>query len=327
MEDRTTLAPGFAKLDKRERYILHLRFFEGLTQSQIAERVGISQMHVSRLIRRSLEKLREEIGELDDPLPSCGLPATTRSRRSHPRPREAPRERCRHPRPVQRLLRRERAPRRRARQPGPRRRRQRPLHDRRHAAVQAVLPRRRDATGHAHHHVPALLSHLGHRERGQDRASPHLLRDARQLLVRRLLQGRGHRLGARAVRPSRHRPRQGVGERLRRRRPGAGGRRGRRAVEVTRLRRRAHRPPRAQGQLLGARRAHRAVRARARSCTTTSVPRWAATTPTAPRAATAIAFSSTGTWCSCSTTWTRPAPSRRCPSPASTPAWASSASP
>ena len=67
MEDRTTLAPGFAKLDKRERYILHLRFFEGLTQSQIAERVGISQMHVSRLIRRSLEKLREEIGDLDNP--------------------------------------------------------------------------------------------------------------------------------------------------------------------------------------------------------------------------------------------------------------------
>ena len=67
MEDRTVLAPGFAKLDSRERYILHLRFFEGLTQSQIAARVGISQMHVSRLIRRSLEKLREEIGELDAP--------------------------------------------------------------------------------------------------------------------------------------------------------------------------------------------------------------------------------------------------------------------
>jgi RNA polymerase sigma-B factor len=67
MEDRTTLAPGFAKLDKRERYILHLRFFEGLTQSQIAERVGISQMHVSRLIRRSLEKLRDEIGDVDNP--------------------------------------------------------------------------------------------------------------------------------------------------------------------------------------------------------------------------------------------------------------------
>ena len=67
MEDRTMLAPGFAKLESRERYILHLRFFEGLTQSQIASRVGISQMHVSRLIRRSLEKLREEIGELNAP--------------------------------------------------------------------------------------------------------------------------------------------------------------------------------------------------------------------------------------------------------------------
>ena len=48
-------------LDERERQILHLRFFDGLTQSQIAQQVGISQMHVSRLIRRSLEKIRDEI--------------------------------------------------------------------------------------------------------------------------------------------------------------------------------------------------------------------------------------------------------------------------
>ena len=60
-EDRAVLAPGFRALDERERMILHLRFFEGLTQSQIAQQVGISQMHVSRLIRRSLEKIREEI--------------------------------------------------------------------------------------------------------------------------------------------------------------------------------------------------------------------------------------------------------------------------
>jgi RNA polymerase sigma-B factor len=60
-EDRAVLAPGFRVLDERERRILHLRFFEGLTQSQIAQQVGISQMHVSRLIRRSLEKIREEI--------------------------------------------------------------------------------------------------------------------------------------------------------------------------------------------------------------------------------------------------------------------------
>ena len=62
-EDRTVLAPGFRALDDRERRILQLRFFAGLTQSQIAQQVGISQMHVSRLIRRSLEKIREAIAE------------------------------------------------------------------------------------------------------------------------------------------------------------------------------------------------------------------------------------------------------------------------
>jgi RNA polymerase sigma-B factor len=60
-EDRAILEPGLAVLDERERRIIHLRFWQGLTQSQIAERVGISQMHVSRLIRRSLEKLRREV--------------------------------------------------------------------------------------------------------------------------------------------------------------------------------------------------------------------------------------------------------------------------
>src|SRR5207248_10881582 len=65
-EDRAVLAPGFRVLDERERKILHLRFFKGLTQSQIAQQVGISQMHVSRLIRRSLEKIREEIGDAEE---------------------------------------------------------------------------------------------------------------------------------------------------------------------------------------------------------------------------------------------------------------------
>jgi RNA polymerase sigma-B factor len=62
-EDRAVLAPGFRVLDARERKILQLRFFDGLTQSQIAQQVGISQMHVSRLIRRSLEKIRSEIAD------------------------------------------------------------------------------------------------------------------------------------------------------------------------------------------------------------------------------------------------------------------------
>ena len=57
---RATLDAGLAGLPPRERVILHLRFEEGLTQSQIAEKIGISQMHVSRLIRRAIESLRED---------------------------------------------------------------------------------------------------------------------------------------------------------------------------------------------------------------------------------------------------------------------------
>lgn len=62
-EHRVVLAPGLRALEPRERTILRLRFHEGLTQSQIARRVGISQMHVSRLIRRSLETIRETVAE------------------------------------------------------------------------------------------------------------------------------------------------------------------------------------------------------------------------------------------------------------------------
>jgi RNA polymerase sigma-B factor len=61
-EDRALLARGFRALDERERRLLHLAFFEGMSQARIACEVGISQIHVSRLTRRALEKLRAEIG-------------------------------------------------------------------------------------------------------------------------------------------------------------------------------------------------------------------------------------------------------------------------
>ena len=79
-EDRAMLEPGLDVLDERERRIIHLRFWEGLTQSQIAAQVGISQMHVSRLIRRALEKVRD--GDRDDPWPSGarGLTAASEPR-------------------------------------------------------------------------------------------------------------------------------------------------------------------------------------------------------------------------------------------------------
>lgn len=63
VEFRTTLAPLLGKLPERERTLLKLRFFANLTQSQIAERVGMSQMHVSRLLSQTLARLRRELGE------------------------------------------------------------------------------------------------------------------------------------------------------------------------------------------------------------------------------------------------------------------------
>ncbi|HEY3507045.1 MAG TPA: RNA polymerase sigma factor SigF [Actinocatenispora sp.] len=62
VEDRESLRPLLAKLPERERTIVVLRFFGNMTQSQIAERVGISQMHVSRLLARSLARLRDALG-------------------------------------------------------------------------------------------------------------------------------------------------------------------------------------------------------------------------------------------------------------------------
>jgi len=58
-DDRLLLAVSLAKLPERERNILRLRFVDGMTQSQIAAQIGISQMHVSRLLAASLARLRE----------------------------------------------------------------------------------------------------------------------------------------------------------------------------------------------------------------------------------------------------------------------------
>jgi RNA polymerase sigma-B factor len=64
-EDRIALARGFHVLDARERLLLRFAYFDGLSQAQIARRVGISQIHVSRLTRRALAKLRAAIGHPD----------------------------------------------------------------------------------------------------------------------------------------------------------------------------------------------------------------------------------------------------------------------
>lgn len=59
VDDQDAVAGLLADLPERERAIVEMRFYEGLSQSQIAERMGISQMHVSRLLRSSLERMRD----------------------------------------------------------------------------------------------------------------------------------------------------------------------------------------------------------------------------------------------------------------------------
>jgi RNA polymerase sigma-B factor len=58
IECRATIGPALRALPYRERSILYLRFVEDRTQSEIAQRIGISQMHVSRLIRSALDRIR-----------------------------------------------------------------------------------------------------------------------------------------------------------------------------------------------------------------------------------------------------------------------------
>ncbi len=59
--DRHTLRHMLADIPERERHILALRFFDNLTQSEIADRIGVSQMHVSRLLTRTLANLRQRL--------------------------------------------------------------------------------------------------------------------------------------------------------------------------------------------------------------------------------------------------------------------------
>jgi RNA polymerase sigma-B factor len=63
LDSWTSVAPAIRELPLRERRILYLRFFRGLTQTQIAQELNISQMHVSRLLSRTLRELREAVEE------------------------------------------------------------------------------------------------------------------------------------------------------------------------------------------------------------------------------------------------------------------------
>jgi len=64
---RTAVRPLLAQLPTREQTVLKLRFWDGCTQSEIAERIGVSQMHVSRLLTTTLARLREQLDDQDAP--------------------------------------------------------------------------------------------------------------------------------------------------------------------------------------------------------------------------------------------------------------------
>ena len=65
VEIRESIKPLLEALEPREKKILLLRFFKNMTQSQIAEEIGVSQMHVSRLLNRTLEQLRASLERAD----------------------------------------------------------------------------------------------------------------------------------------------------------------------------------------------------------------------------------------------------------------------
>lgn len=63
VDNRESIKPLLEQLDPREKHILTLRFFRGMTQSEIATEIGISQMHVSRLLTKTLTSLRSSLSE------------------------------------------------------------------------------------------------------------------------------------------------------------------------------------------------------------------------------------------------------------------------
>ncbi len=63
VEYGAAIGPVLEEISERDRLVLHLRFVEDMTQSEIADKVGVSQMHVSRILRATIDRLRDAIPE------------------------------------------------------------------------------------------------------------------------------------------------------------------------------------------------------------------------------------------------------------------------
>jgi DNA-directed RNA polymerase specialized sigma24 family protein len=79
------LEEAMSVLDERERKIVQMRFYDDLTQQQIAQQIGISQMHVSRLLRRALQKMQAYLrGQLNIKGEEAMAPLKRRRRKQRP---------------------------------------------------------------------------------------------------------------------------------------------------------------------------------------------------------------------------------------------------
>lgn len=72
---RVTVREAVSELPERERRVVYLRFYEGLSQSEIAERIGVSQVHVSRILRSVLDRLEDELEATGDTPDRVASPA------------------------------------------------------------------------------------------------------------------------------------------------------------------------------------------------------------------------------------------------------------
>ncbi len=99
--DVETVRPLLAALPERERTVLVLRFFENMTQSQIAEQIGVSQMHVSRILTKAIAGIRQRMEDAEAASPT--LPISHRraqmASRDLPRPHSGTTEKAQSPRP------------------------------------------------------------------------------------------------------------------------------------------------------------------------------------------------------------------------------------
>ncbi|MGZ5296356.1 MAG: RNA polymerase sigma factor SigF [Actinomycetota bacterium] len=77
LDEWASIAPAIRDLPTRERRVLYLRFFGGLTQSEIAEEIGVSQMHVSRILAHTLRVLRGSLVPNPGTPPQEGAPGSS----------------------------------------------------------------------------------------------------------------------------------------------------------------------------------------------------------------------------------------------------------